>query len=190
MNKVLFWLIFAGFSFCSCAQKSRPKRISVVQPLFAVDTTKPIIESGFYLVSEDSATSIKRYLYNFLKEESPNGDYYLDSSNLIPFTAIESVSGREDTVFNTGFYVLEFKLNSQAAKQLAKLSANANQLRLSTPNGLRLGIVADNTLVQVVGISNTVAGGVMELSYMYSQEDVENLKRNFDKSISTAKSNR
>jgi hypothetical protein len=82
---------------------------------------------------------------------------------------------------------LEFKLDSIAAKQIDKLTFNAEALRLSTPSGLQLGIVSDNTLVGAVTISGTIPGGRMVLSYMYNKADVENLKKNFDKAGASTK---
>jgi len=47
---------------------------------------------------------------------------------------------------------------------------------------------ADNTRTFIVAA--TISNGEMELSYMYNQEDVENLKKNFDKAIAAANNKR
>lgn len=51
-----------------------------------------------------------------------------------------------------------------------------------------VGFEADNTRIFIVAA--TISNGEMELSYMYNQEDVENLKKNFDKAIAAANNKR
>ena len=133
------------------------------------DTTKPALTSGMYLIdNSDTNNIVHRNLYYYFdtsKASRDNKSYYLNVHDFVSFENIDSVYVQNSNTEYKGFYDVVFNLNSKGREQFKNLTKKVNDLTEEEKyDGLLIGTVIKNTLVQISHVLHPIDTNIVVLS--------------------------
>jgi preprotein translocase subunit SecD len=122
-----------------------------------------------YLIdNSDTNNIIYRNLYYYFDTSEATRDdkrYYLNVRNFVSFENIDSVYLQNSNSEYKGFYDVVFKLNLKGREQFKNLTKKVNDLTEEEKyDGLLIGTVLKNTLVQISHVLQPIDTNIVVLS--------------------------
>ena len=167
----LTMLLSVFYLASTCNNKSNKSNLPDQTKFKYFDTTRPALTSGMYLIDNndnDTVNIARRTLYYYfdtLKASRDYKDHHLQIRNFVSFENIDSVYLQTSNTGYKGFYDVVLNLNSKGQEQFKKLTMKVNDLTEAEKyDGLLIGTVLKNTLVQISHVLQPIDTNIVVLS--------------------------
>ena len=179
---MLFLISLFTTLFCCPSQSSFELETIVYN-----DTSSHKIESGFYLVGNDSIDVAFRKLTTISKDYFENGQMFaLKFNDFISFSILDSVYTKNST--NPDYYDIYLKLSTDGQNKFYALINKANDKRYLDDHGRpSLGIVLNNVLILKLTILSPFEVKLIKLKGPFDDQAAYDLKRQIDIEIKKSK---
>ena len=159
------------FLASACNYKSNKSNLPDQTKFKYFDTTKPALTSGMYLIDDDDNDTVNialRTLYYYFdtsKINRGNKEHYLNIRNFVSFENVDSVYLQNSKTGYKGFYDVVLNLNLKGQEQFKNLTMKVNDLSEEEKyDGLLIGTVLQNTLVQISHVLQPIDTNIVVLS--------------------------
>jgi hypothetical protein len=159
----------------TCNSKSNKSNLPDKEKFKYFDTTKPLLASGMYLIeASDTNNIVHRTLYYYFdtsKVSRDNKVHNLNVQDFVAFENIDSVYIQSSNSGRKGFFDVVLNLNTKGRNQFKSLTKKANNLSEEEKyDGLLIGTVLENTLVQISHVLHPIDTNIVLLQGAYFNE--------------------
>jgi preprotein translocase subunit SecD len=179
-------LLLVCYLASTCNNKSNKSNLPDQTKFKYFDTTKPALSSGMYLIDNNDNDTVNialRTLYYYFDTSKTSRDYkdhYLKVRNFVSFENVDSVYLQNSNTEYKGFYDVVLNLNSKGREQFKNLTKKVNDLTENEKyDGLLIGTVLKNTLVQIAHVLQPIDTNIVVLSGGDFNEATANDIKNF-----------
>ena len=160
---------------------------SMIAKISLSATSSRTIESGFYLVVNDSTDVAFRKLTNIAKDNFENGQMFaLRLNDHLPFDILDSVYTKSST--NPAYDDIYLKLSNDGQNKFYTLINKADDKRYLDDHGRpKLGIVLDNVLILNLTILSPFEGKTIMLRGSFDEQTANDFKMQINKEIKKSK---